>query len=379
VTISLSNISIGAGGWSPIGVDFGQRTVKAAQCRRVRGGWRLVRAVSIPRAERTVLPTPLECARLAGVLYRRGFEGTGVVLAAPVNATLTSIMDLPPRGSGAPVDTIAKMELARAHKRDAGTLEVAWWELPDPARPGGTRASDGVAAMAVGMTHEHANALLDSMRAAGLNVVAIEPLPMALARAVLPLCAGAGGGLSAIVDVGWSAATVSLIHGTTLIYTRAVEEAGLKKFYERALPRLGLDEARLDRLLAESENIKTSERRGIDREVHSQLEAYAETLSRELRASLTYAGHRYPGVARGSLMLVGGGAELAGLAQHVGAAIDATATPIAPAMLAKECDPSLVMRGAGALCGVAALTTHPGERVGACAEQHIQQQWGRAA
>lgn len=378
MTISLSNISIGAGGWSPIGVDFGQRSVKAAQCRRVRGGWKLMRAVSIPRAERTALPTPAECARLAGVLYRRGFEGTEVVLAAPASAVLTSIMDLPPRGSGAPVDTIARMELARAHKRDAAALEVAWWELPDPARPGGTRASDGVAAMAVGMTHEHAGALLDAMKAAGLNVAAIEPLPMALARAALPLCAGSSG-LSAIVDVGWSAATVSLIHGTTLIYTRAVEEAGLKKFYERALPRMGLDEARLDRLLAESENIKTSERRGVDREVHTQLEAHAAILSRELKASLTYAGHRYPGIARGSLLLVGGGAELAGLAQHVGAAIEATATPVAPAMLAAECDAALVMRGAGGLCGATALTTHPGDRAGSRVERAVPQATGRAA
>lgn len=358
MTFSIGTLSLTGRTWSPVGIDFGQRLIKAVQCKRVRGGWRLARAIAIPRAERTAIPSAAECARLAGVLYRRGFEGSDVVVAAPHGALLSSVMDLPPRSSGAPVDTIARMELARSHKRDASALEVAWWDLPEPARPGGSRASDGMAAMAVGMTHEHSAAILDGMSAAGLQVLAIEPLPMSLARAALPLCGG--GGLSAIIDVGWTATTLSLIHGSTLIYTRGVEEAGLRKLYERAMPRMAVDEQRLDRLLAGTDE-ESTERRGIERELQAQLEQHSSILSRELMASLTYAGHRYPGVARGTLLLCGGGAELAGLAHRVSTTIGAPAAVVSPAMLALESEPAFVNRGWSTLCGAMGLCSHPCE------------------
>lgn len=356
---SVSDILGRRGSWSPIGVDFGQRTVKAAQCHRVRGGWRLARAITIPRADPTALPTLKECERLAGVLSRQAFRGDDVVVAGPAGMIMTLILDLPPRASGAPLATIVRMELARAHKVDAASIESAWWDLPETTRPGGGRVGDGVAALAVGMTHEHAATIMDNMSGAGLRVRAIEPLPCALARGLVPLCTASGNGLNAVVDIGWSSATVSLLRGSTLVYTRVIADAGVKCVYGKALSRSGMEDSPLEDVLAAPGHNGASGRRAADREVLSQVEAHAALLSRELKTSLAYASHRFPGTGRSTVLLVGGGAELPGLAQQIEAALDASASPVVPAMLTLDCTPSLVPRGASGLCGAISLTTHP--------------------
>jgi len=110
---------------SAIGLDVGARSVKAIQFARDRfgdGGWRVAAAAEMPResapqeaaagqpAGPPVAPTkagplaPAEVARLVATLERQGFAGADVVLAAPNDRVYTSMLELPPRSSNAPLD-----------------------------------------------------------------------------------------------------------------------------------------------------------------------------------------------------------------------------------------------------------------------------------
>src|SRR4051794_31126799 len=92
---------------SAIGIDAGAGAISAVQVSAAGDGRPRIEAAGIverSEAEGPVgIPSLDEARRLADVLYRQGFEGRRVVLAVPDGVLLTALLELPPRGSGAPL------------------------------------------------------------------------------------------------------------------------------------------------------------------------------------------------------------------------------------------------------------------------------------
>jgi Tfp pilus assembly PilM family ATPase len=214
-----------AGRRSPIGIDVGARAVKAVQLRAVAGHrWAVAAWACIPRAladnavngapQAASVTAPLSAAevrRLHDVLDRQGFRGRDVVLAVPSSRLMSASLDLPPRSSGAPVDSIARAEFARAHKLplDPPNFEFEHWELPAPARAGRTAQ-----ALAVGCTHADADAVIQPFEDDGLDVLAFDAEAWALARACAPLAAPPGR-ITALLDLGWNGCRLVVVHHHT--------------------------------------------------------------------------------------------------------------------------------------------------------------------
>ena len=118
----------------PIGLDIGARQVKAVQLASVgRDGRRVLAAASFPRATPNQPRDADEAARVAEVLDRQGFVGRTVVVGLGPAQLMSSMLELPARAPGVPIEQIARMELARVHGRDAAGFEFAQWEVPSPA------------------------------------------------------------------------------------------------------------------------------------------------------------------------------------------------------------------------------------------------------
>src|SRR5690349_7590750 len=164
----------------PIGLDLYGREIKAVQAVRNGKGWRVECAVALPRGEGAL--DAAQAARIADVFARQGFKGRNVVLAAPVSKLECEMLELPPRGSGAPMEEIARAEMASVAKLTQGSFEMACWDLPAPPRGGG-----GTSMLAVALRHEDAQAVLNPLLSVGLDVVAIDTRAGALARALSPL------------------------------------------------------------------------------------------------------------------------------------------------------------------------------------------------
>src|SRR4051794_17457208 len=107
------------GAYGPIGLDIGSRWVKAVQLAG-RGESRSLHAAAVlptpvvpsvkdPVAEAEMLQTI--AARLSSQLVRQGFHGRDVVVAAPAHRLEADLLELPPRGSGAPLDDLARVEI----------------------------------------------------------------------------------------------------------------------------------------------------------------------------------------------------------------------------------------------------------------------------
>ena len=388
---------------SPIGIDVGTRSVKALQFGRDRfgaGGWHVTAAAEVPRddvtppaaggaaaaqgpgqaaaqpagqsARHACALTAAEVRRLAGTLERQGFAGDDVVLAVPGERLHSSMLELPPRSSNAPLEQIARMELARAFRFAPDSFEMGCWDLPAAAR-----ATKQTPVMAVACTHADEAALMDPFEAEGMNVCALDVKAAAHARACGPLLGADSGGITGIVDLGWTSATLSLMHRGVAIYGRALGDSGICKLYHTLATRLGLEIEVIDYLLSDTglsgtesaaaaaaaHPVAPQYRNGVHgaapvgrkakaaTDAAGLIAAHFEAAVHELQVSLSYAQNQYPDTPLSRLLVVGGGGCIRGVTEHLRRTLGIEARAVAPADLA-ACSPAVADK-----CASPALTT----------------------
>ena len=370
---------------TPIGIDVGARSIKAVQLGRQRfgdGRWRVTAAAEVRRDEVVQAPhaaqaqqsaaqqpkaahalSGAEVRRLMATLERQGFHGGQVVLAVPNERVYSSMLELPPRSSQAPLEQIARMEVARSHRFAPDSFEMGWWDLPAAAR-----ATKQTPVMAVACTHADATAVMDPFEAEGLSVAALDVKAGALARACSPLLAADAAAIIGIVDLGFTGATLSLMHQGVAIYGRTLGDCGIAKLYHTLSTRLGLEVEVIDYILGESGitqpaaavaadgAVPTAAAPGGRRKAKAATDAagliaaHFEAAVHELRVSLTYAQHQYPDTPLSRLLVVGGGGCIRGVTEHLTATLGIDARAVAPLDVA-ECSPAVAGK-----CGLPALT-----------------------
>lgn len=295
----------------PVGVDISGRHVRAVQLDRV-GAMSRVCALSVyPRLSRGTEPVENEAARLAGVLRRQGFSGSGIVLGLPDDRLLHSVLELPARSTGAPVEQIAGVELGRVFKQDPTKLEMALWELPTARRGGG-----GVQYMANACDHEGAGALIDAFEAAGLTVLAIEPRGVATARACAAWFAPQGES-TYIVDPGWNDTLLTAVSDGVIVYQRRLDGGEFRVLHAALLPETGGDERLADQAMepagGTSESSSAGTPTGTGLKVGSIVDRHVRGLVDQLRVSTEYVSRLVPSTGPGRVLIVGeygGAAEI---------------------------------------------------------------------
>jgi Tfp pilus assembly PilM family ATPase len=334
--------------YSPIGIEIGVRSVQAAQLAGSRGNWRFHAGVSVPLPVPNH-PTDAAIARhLGDVLYRHGFVGEDVVLAAPVNQLEADVLELPPRSSGAPVEQIARLEMARSAKLENEPFELECWDLPTPSR-----GAAGASVMAVALRHAHANALLDPFDAAGLNVVAIDARCCALARASMGY--QQPDAMLAVLDVDWDFGQVALISQGMLVYQRSINESQLSMVCRSIGDELQLEEDEIDYVLkhigagAEGADPEMSTL-AQSRRIQQLITRYLDTVMNEAETAFQYAAHRYAQTPIKTLLLTGPGAGIAGACGLIASRTNLETRVLSPASIV-ECPKDLHPR-----CEDASLT-----------------------
>jgi type IV pilus assembly protein PilM len=301
---------------SPIGIDVGSRAIKAAQLARAPGGWRLHAEAVLPLpAPATPDDAPNHWAvrdalvgRLLEVLDRRGFAGNKVVLSVPPSKLESDLLELPPRSSGAPIEQIARGEIARASALSGAPFEMACWDLPAPER-----ATAATAVLAVAVRHTDAETLIAPFERGGVNVVALDTASWALARS-MRTCAGQPGTATAVVDLGFSGSTLVLLGDGRVLYQRHLRDAGVGAMHRTVAERFDGPEDAARLLLTDPGATGDPTRSAWIRKLIS---GYVEHLIDELQVSFAFAAHRYPAYPLRKLLLTGGGAALAGAADSI--------------------------------------------------------------
>lgn len=291
---------------TPIGVDAAGRWFKAVQLRPGRRSWRTHAWARVRRAGSAGDLTPGDAAYLSGVLQRRGFDLAPLAAAAPRDAVIASPLELPPRTSGAPLSQIARLELARIGRCEPDLVTAAMWEVPRPVRGG-----EATHVYAVGVPAPRADALVAAFADVGLELVVLDFRDLAIVRALISRVAK---GLHVVVDIGWDAATVLIVLDGVLLHTRALELAGLCRLYDVLVNRLGVVEDAVETALAGTGAPAAAPLLDAAR---GTMTDYMEALIPEVRRSLSFSEHRYPGLSPAAIHVTGDGAMIPGVVERL--------------------------------------------------------------
>jgi Tfp pilus assembly PilM family ATPase len=300
---------------SPIGLDVGSRAVHAVQVRHRPGRAPVVLAAgSVPRDGAGGTLSADEAEAISAWLSRRGFVGRDVVIAMPAAGQVALPLQLPPPGSPAPREEIALAQAADAARAEASDLEFAWWDTPALGRASGP----GSAGLGVAARRADVLARLEPLCGAGLEPAAVDAHALALARAAAAHLAPAPR-QTALLDLGHSALGLIVTVGPIVAFQRTLPELGLAPLLERLAQHAGApDLARplLERVLAQGTNLPASAR---DLAARDAWHAWLQEAAREVIDSLAYTAGN--GLGPPDVLLAGGGADVPGLPEALGAAV----------------------------------------------------------
>ncbi len=310
---------------APIGVDLGARHIQAAQ---VREG-RLQGAACWPRGAPGAALTPTDNREIARSVAQGPFDGRTLVVSVPGSQVMTGVLELPPRSSGAPIEQLARAELARRHGLPADSVEVACWDLPSPAR-----AANRTYVMAVGGRRDYLNGLVDGFESAGFRVRALDVRALAVSRACRRFLLESEG-TGAILDVDWTACELVLLQRGMVVYHRQLASCGLRELVGRLAAQFGepedAAEARLRRLGVACAAVAPKAGASAAGEPPSAL---LDALVAEMRVSLSYLLSQYPDSPLHRLLLIGGGAALPGLDSLLAGRLELDVRVVRPSDLA---------------------------------------------
>lgn len=288
------------GSYSPIGLEINSWEFRALQLRGGPDSCVVHRSAVLPRSSQPSESPAIdheECAELAEMLARNGFRGNRVAITAPGAACSSQILKLPDRASGAPIETIARAEVARS-SREVGGFALAAWYLPDRGR--------GEQGLAVACEQEALDGRLDALETGGLRPVAVDLEEAALQRACHnPQNEQSESTIDAILQVGWDVSLGVLTLDGSVVYTRRIG-FGVADMVLRLADRSGLvpcDAGRLLSVDADGPGVLS----GMANWSVQGWNRLARALAGEIDTAVTYVSHAYRRAGIGGVVLTGFG------------------------------------------------------------------------
>ncbi len=315
---------------TPIGLDLGDWFIKAVQLSRSQGNWQIAAASIIPRL-RPGEPIDLaEIERLTDILARQGFRGRRVVTTPSGTQVTCEALELPPRESGAPIEQIARMEIARLQRLDPESFEIALWDIP-----ASIRSSSSSTVMAAAYAHEKSDALIHLLESCGWVVCAIDLKAWAYARCT------AHGALPqpvVVVDCGAHGTSFILLDQGNVTYERTLSKISFASLTDLICEHFGMNQLTAEHLVHQmSEPIcqVDMDRQKDDKwsELHTMVQEFEGQLATQLQTSLDYVSRRYTELNLHHIRLVGGGALIGDLDLRLGEILGLTVKKLAPSEL----------------------------------------------
>ncbi|MFI4860498.1 MAG: pilus assembly protein PilM [Phycisphaerales bacterium JB063] len=314
-----------------IGLDIGNRNIKAAQLIRHGGGWSAHALATFRRREPGQPISSAEAYGIADVLRRRGFQGNRVALSAPEDAVLSSVIDLPPDNAQVSRDRVVELEVARVHRLKPDTFSYCWSPLPKSAN----QAALGQALCWV-LPYERISDGLSALEQAGLRPTGVEPKSAAVYRGCEAILSDPSR-ISAVGDFGSGAARLVLVHQGRIVHERAladwsgdaISSALAEKWSapvplaQRAMERYGVDHGGATGLLPS--------------ETSGTISGMLEEMIEQVTLSFSFVSHQYPEAELGPLLLTGGLGGMPGLAGELAGGLELQVVPITPAVLLSHC------------------------------------------
>lgn len=299
------------------GLDIGSSAVRVVQLRGAGATKSLTRYGSIDVDAKTAQSdSQADQQRLAAIVAstvkQSGITTKDVVVGLPSNKMFSTIVDFP-KLPPAEMEQTIRYQVDSHIPINVSEAKVDWAVLGDSPTGEGQ-----VEVMLSAVTNSYAEARLDMLESIGLNVVAIEPDALALARALLPT-----GTMDAamVLDIGDSSTDLVLVYGGTPRLIRAIPTGGAT-FIKAAQQNLNVDDKQAMQFVYKF-GLNEDKLEG---QVYRALQTTIDGLVSEVSKSIKYFTNRYKGVNLTKIVVSGGASTLPGfplyLANKLGVQIE---------------------------------------------------------
>lgn len=299
---------------STIGLDVDDHEFRAVQLRRVGNSTKVLAWAVFPRRndlstqECTVAgaPAPEEMQWASSILARRGFVGSLVTCVPRTRDCSQHVIELPPPESGAPIDQLARAEVARARKCEPNSFELGIWPLPQRGRTNET--------MAVACPTPVVHDLIGAYERGGLEVAGIDLPELAIMRGALETKSfslpSAEPRIDAVLHTSWNSALAIVTLGQRIVYVRRMDR-GASTVWTHATERFGLSRNSAQAVLGDRDASDSTEQ--LDRIKTACWSSLAKEIASELDVAVAYVSHGFRMAPLGSIVMAGYGARNATL------------------------------------------------------------------
>ena len=309
--------------WSPIGLDLGRGGARVVQLRQVGPRFEVVRAQHVDLNFDPPAPVGAGGAdeKLRQTIARHGFRGGAVVAGVGAPDAEIHMLDLPGQaalGSGEQLHQAINIELSRLMSLEPGSAETGSWTLP-PSR-GGASSAIGVA-----VAQERVMAVWRLCHDAGLQCRRVDALACACARfgwVARPSQDRKTNEVWGVLDLGRRGTRLILCLGPVPVLVRSFSESG-DAWTTAIADSLGISPAsaevhKHDYGIADRQSPRQSTAApplvAVGGMILNVLRRDLESLVSHIERSYAYVLQCYPQCTAAGLLLIGGGASLAGLA-----------------------------------------------------------------
>lgn len=289
-------------------LDIGTTAVRAIELRGSPGSWTLIRYGSAPVDMRVATSdSPEDRKRLGEVITnliaQTGITSKNVVVGVPSNKTFVTVVDLP---------DVAEQELASTIKYQAEQYipmsieeaKIDWAVLGKSLRD-----ENKIEVLLASVANKFSEDRLDLIEGLGLNVIALEPDPLALVRALTP--EGNRDGLL-VVDLGDFSTDIVAVAGDTPRLVRSLP-TGMQTLIKAAQQNLSVDQNQAMQFILKFGLYPDR----LEGQIFRALEPTLEQFIMELTKTIKFFQTRYPSVPIQNAVLSGYGVSVPAFNEYV--------------------------------------------------------------
>ena len=304
-------------GW--LGIDIGTASVKVAQLARDANGLHVLAQSIVPRSTHHLEAEGEPIWSAVGeictaVAVERGFRGRQAAVAMPMGFCDVHRLDHLAFETG-DLDSVVRGAIETITQNSADDLEFDIW----PAEIG-PQSSDPQHWNVLAVARPWSDRVYRDVVESGYLCRTIDGVPHALARAMNLIATGEPLPPVAVLDWGFSQATLCIIADGRPVYVRSLKDCSFERTLSAIVAELGInhDEAQL---LLEQHGVRGLSNKNTDEVAALVAELTAEPLrqlEQELSRTISHIGFQRRTIAPQKLYLFGGGALIKGLPRFLG-------------------------------------------------------------
>lgn len=303
-------------------LDIGTSAVRVVQLTREgKDGWALTHFGYGSIDTHTATANSKESERRLGeviltVIGQSGIKTKNVVIGMPAQKTFTTVIDIPTMPEAELRSTI-KYQIDQYVPMAIDEAKVDWVLLGqsahDPAKQEVLLASTA---------NSYAEERLELIEGLGLNVIAAEPDPIAMVRALLP--SGINDGRM-LIDVGETATNLVMTYADAPRLVRTIP-TGLQTLVKAAVQNLNVQDDQARQFILKFGLAPDR----LEGQVFRALEGVLDGFAAELTKSIKFFQTRYPNTPVGGIFLAGYSSSIPKFGDYVAAKTSVAAAPANP-------------------------------------------------